>query len=98
EIAQNGAMTLVSGSRKAVAAKGDTLIEQRKAARARKDWKEADRIRDELKALGAEFEDKKDGTTIWINRPDTSFQRYHIVSAAIAIAILVTLALAYWFW
>src|ERR1700730_10953454 len=39
------------------------LIEARNAARKVKDFKESDRIRDELKAMGVELEDKKDGTT-----------------------------------
>jgi len=42
----------------------DALIEARKAARDNKDWAEADRIRDELDALGIVVEDK-DGKTIW---------------------------------
>jgi cysteinyl-tRNA synthetase len=37
----------------------------RNAARRTKDFKEADRIRDELKAMGIELEDHKDGTTTW---------------------------------
>src|SRR5258705_6367677 len=41
------------------------LIEARNAARKAKNFKEADRIRDELTAMGAELEDKKDGTTTW---------------------------------
>jgi len=41
------------------------LIEARNAARARKDWKEADRIRDELAKLGVEVEDHKDKSTTW---------------------------------
>ena len=40
-------------------------IEARNAARKVKDFKESDRIRDELKAIGVELEDKKDGTTTW---------------------------------
>jgi cysteinyl-tRNA synthetase len=40
-------------------------IERRKSARARKDWKESDRIRDELAKVGVELEDHKDGTTTW---------------------------------
>ena len=43
----------------------DARIAARNAARARRDFIEADRIRDELKQLGVELEDKKDGTTIW---------------------------------
>jgi cysteinyl-tRNA synthetase len=42
----------------------DALVEARNAARADKDWTEADRIRDELDALGIVLEDK-DGKTIW---------------------------------
>jgi cysteinyl-tRNA synthetase len=41
------------------------LIDARNAARRAKNFQEADRIRDELKAMGIELEDKKDGTTIW---------------------------------
>jgi cysteinyl-tRNA synthetase len=41
------------------------LIDARNAARKAKNFKEADRIRDELKANGIELEDKKDGTTVW---------------------------------
>ncbi|MPZ54896.1 MAG: cysteine--tRNA ligase [Rhizobiales bacterium] len=43
----------------------ECLIEARNAARKAKNFKEADRIRDELKAMGIELEDKPDGTTIW---------------------------------
>jgi cysteinyl-tRNA synthetase len=41
------------------------LIDARNAARKDKNFKEADRLRDELKAMGLEIEDKKDGTTLW---------------------------------
>ena len=41
------------------------LIDERNAARKAKNFKEADRIRDELKAMGIELEDHKDGTTTW---------------------------------
>ena len=39
-------------------------LDARNAARKAKNFKEADRIRDELKAMGVELEDKKDGTTV----------------------------------
>jgi cysteinyl-tRNA synthetase len=39
------------------------LITQRTAARARKDFKESDRIRDELAAMGVAIKDSKEGTT-----------------------------------
>ena len=41
------------------------LIDARNAARKARNFKEADRIRDELKAMGVELEDKKDGMTLW---------------------------------
>jgi len=41
------------------------LIEARDAARKAKNFTESDRIRDELKAMGIELEDHKDGTTTW---------------------------------
>jgi cysteinyl-tRNA synthetase len=42
-----------------------SLIEARNDARRAKNFKEADRIRDELKAMGIELEDTKDGKTQW---------------------------------
>jgi cysteinyl-tRNA synthetase len=39
------------------------LIDSRNAARKAKDFKEADRIRDELAGIGVEIKDSKDGTT-----------------------------------
>ena len=50
---------------KAKAAEIEGRIKLRNAARARKDWKEADRIRDELLAEGIVVKDNKDGTTSW---------------------------------
>jgi len=44
------------------------LISARTAARARKDFKESDRIRDELAAMGVVIKDSKDGTTWEIAR------------------------------
>lgn len=41
------------------------LIEERKAAKANKDFKKADEIRDYLKATGIELEDKPGGITNW---------------------------------
>ena len=41
----------------------DGLIAARAAAKAAKNWAEADRIRDELKAMGIELIDTKEGTT-----------------------------------
>lgn len=41
----------------------ETLIAARNTARAEKDWAQADKLRDELKALGIEIEDTAQGTT-----------------------------------
>jgi cysteinyl-tRNA synthetase len=41
------------------------LVDARNAARRARNFKESDRIRDELAAMGIELEDKKDGTTTW---------------------------------
>jgi cysteinyl-tRNA synthetase len=46
----------------------DGLIAERTAARARKDFKESDRIRDELAAMGVVIQDSKEGTTWEIAR------------------------------
>jgi len=43
----------------------EALIEARRAAKAAKDWAAADRVRDQLKALGIVLEDRKDGSTGW---------------------------------
>ena len=45
----------------------EALIQKRLQARADKNWGEADRIRDELHAMGIELEDKG-GNTIWRRR------------------------------
>jgi cysteinyl-tRNA synthetase len=55
---------LRAGSGDVDAAHVEALIAARKAARDNKDWKEADRIRDELKALNVVVEDKN-GVTSW---------------------------------
>jgi cysteinyl-tRNA synthetase len=46
----------------------ERLITARTAARTKKDWKESDRIRDELAAMGVVLKDSKDGTTWEIAR------------------------------
>ena len=45
--------------------KVEGLIAARNAARKGRDFKEADRLRDEIAAMGIELEDRKDGTTAW---------------------------------
>lgn len=44
----------------------EALIQQRIEAKKAKNYKEGDRIRDELKALGINLIDQKDGTTRWL--------------------------------
>jgi len=46
----------------------ETLIAARAKARTQKDWKESDRIRDELARMGVVLKDSKDGTTWEIAR------------------------------
>jgi cysteinyl-tRNA synthetase len=41
------------------------LIEQRRQAKAARDWAQADQVRDQLKAMGVILEDRKDGTVSW---------------------------------
>ncbi|MFN3657832.1 MAG: cysteine--tRNA ligase [Pseudolabrys sp.] len=48
--------------------KVDEMVQARTAARAAKDWKESDRIRDELAAMGVVLKDSKEGTTWEIAR------------------------------
>jgi cysteinyl-tRNA synthetase len=43
----------------------DALVSERLIARAARNWKESDRIRDELDAMGVSIKDNKDGTTSW---------------------------------
>ncbi len=44
----------------------EALVERRKAAKAARDFPEADRLRAELKAQGVELVDKPGGVTLWI--------------------------------
>ena len=43
----------------------EALIEARREAKAAKRWAEADRIRDQIKAMGIVLEDRKDGSSGW---------------------------------
>jgi cysteinyl-tRNA synthetase len=47
----------------------EALIAERNAARASKNWKESDRLRDRLAAMGVTLKDNKDGGTSWEVRP-----------------------------
>ena len=43
----------------------DTIVADRAAARAARNWAESDRLRDHLAALGVAIKDNKDGSTSW---------------------------------
>jgi cysteinyl-tRNA synthetase len=58
-------LTRVHSALRVDAAHVEILLDARNAARKAKNFKEADRIRDELNAIGIELEDHKDGTTTW---------------------------------
>ena len=51
---------LILGDKSEIETKVASLVESRAAARARKDFKESDRIRDELAAMGVVLKDGKD--------------------------------------
>ena len=44
----------------------EALVEQRRSAKAARDYSEADRLRAELKAAGVELVDKPGGVTVWL--------------------------------
>lgn len=60
---QHSAFEWFQGSRRDDDSKIEALIEQRKIAKSNRDFSTADHVRDELKAMGIELEDSKDGTT-----------------------------------
>jgi cysteinyl-tRNA synthetase len=70
EIAADGNVTIVplTQAAKDADAHVENLIAERNAARKAKDFKEADRIRNELLAMGVVLKDSKDGTTWEIAR------------------------------
>jgi cysteinyl-tRNA synthetase len=68
DISKSGDLTLVQGNRGEAEEKVKQLIAERASARAKKDWKESDRIRDELAKMGVVLKDSKDGTTWEIAR------------------------------
>jgi cysteinyl-tRNA synthetase len=65
---RRGLITLILGDKETIERKVEKLVADRSAARARKDWKESDRIRDELARMGVVLKDTKDGTTWEIAR------------------------------
>jgi cysteinyl-tRNA synthetase len=64
EISKRGKITLV-GEDEAFTKKVNALCDARNAARKARNFAEADRIREELAAMGVELEDHKGGTTTW---------------------------------
>jgi cysteinyl-tRNA synthetase len=70
EVAVDGNVTLVpiSQAAKDLANRIEDLISRRNAARKAKNFKEADRIRDELASMGVAIRDSKDGTTWEMSR------------------------------
>ena len=58
-------LDVLHGSAPSLPLEAEALITRRGAARAAKDWKESDRLRDELAAMGVAVKDGKDGATIW---------------------------------
>jgi len=66
--AASGISTAQAVGNAIVAEEVDKLIAQRATARLRKDFKESDRIRDQLAAMGVIIKDSKDGTTWEIAR------------------------------
>jgi cysteinyl-tRNA synthetase len=56
-----GLAGLLADEQLAVSPEAAELLEQREAARASRDWAQADRLRDELRALGFEVRDGPDG-------------------------------------
>jgi cysteinyl-tRNA synthetase len=61
----NDAGVLFLGNRPGFESEVQRLISERTAARARKDWRESDRLRDQLAAADVVIKDNKDGTTSW---------------------------------
>lgn len=51
----------VSGSEKIIGGLVDMVIEERKEAKAKKEWAKSDKIRDDLQAIGVRIKDTKDG-------------------------------------
>ncbi len=70
EVARDGNVTLIPQSQEAkeLEKRIEGLIAERNVARAEKNYKESDRIRDELATMGVVLKDSKDGTTWEIAR------------------------------
>jgi cysteinyl-tRNA synthetase len=68
EEAKTGDFTLVRGNPDDAKKKIQALVDARNVARSVKDFRESDRIRDELAKMGVVLKDSKDGTTWEIAR------------------------------
>jgi cysteinyl-tRNA synthetase len=68
DIRNDGEVTLIKGSQEDFEAQVNEYVSARNAARAAKNFAEADRIRAELAAMGVVLKDSKDGTTWEIAR------------------------------
>jgi cysteinyl-tRNA synthetase len=71
QIRRDGEITLIQGDQAEIKAKIGEMIEDRKLARLQKNWKESDRIRDELTAMGVVLKDGKDPAT---GEPTTTWE------------------------
>ncbi len=60
----NSVLQLQPGEASEIPAQITELVEARKAARAAKEWKKSDQLRDQLATLGWEVRDTKDGQTV----------------------------------
>jgi cysteinyl-tRNA synthetase len=68
EESKSGDLTLIRGDSSEIRRQIERLVEARMQARKAKDFKESDRIRDELAKMGVVLKDTKDGTTWEIAR------------------------------
>jgi cysteinyl-tRNA synthetase len=68
DIKKSGDITLIRGNQEEARRRVQELVDARLAARRAKNFAEADRIRDELAAMGVALKDGKDGTTWEIAR------------------------------
>jgi cysteinyl-tRNA synthetase len=71
KIRRDGEITLIQGDQTEIEAKIGEMVEDRKLARLQKNWKESDRIRDELTAMGVVLKDGKDPAT---GEPTTTWE------------------------
>jgi cysteinyl-tRNA synthetase len=68
DIGRSGDITLIRGNQEDTKKRIQSLVDARNTARKEKNFKESDRIRDELAAMGVVLKDSKEGTTWEIAR------------------------------